>query len=257
MPPRLTGPYVGTSGFSYASWRPGFYPAGTPERDFLAHYATQLPSVEINSTFYNLPSEATVERWAETTPPEFRFAVKMNRRISHFGNRALATEFCERMKGLGESLGPIRVLVTRARDDGWLSLLPAFEQRVRRLGERLGPTRIPLDRPRDDGFLGLLLDSLDPELPYALDLRHPTWVGAEERVVERGVSVIDDLELPSPYRYVRLREPPYTDVELAAEAARLRPILERGEELYAYLRHEDEPTAPAYAARLLDLLRHE
>ena len=224
MPARLTGPYVGTSGFSYASWRPGFYPAGTPERDFLAHYATRLPSVEINSTFYNLPSEATVERWAETTPPEFRFAVKMNRRIS---------------------LG------------GRLELLPAFEQRVRRLGDRLGPTRISLDRPRDDGFLGLLLDSLDPELPYALDLRHPTWAGAEEHVAERGVAVIDDLELPSPYRYVRLREPPYSDHELASEATRLQPVLERGEALYAYLRHEDEPTAPAYAARLLDLLRRE
>lgn len=221
MTTRLTGPYVGTSGFSYASWRPGFYPDGTPERDFLAHYAERLPAVEINSTFYNLPSEATVDRWAEATPPGFRFAVKMNRRIS---------------------LG------------GRLELLPAFEQRVRRLGEKLGPIRVALDRPRDEGFLGLFLDSLDPELTYALELRHATWAGAEAILAERGVARIDDLESPAPLRYVRLREPPYSDDDLAAEAARLRPALARGEDVYAFLRHEDEPTAPAYAARLLALL---
>ncbi|HEY7196716.1 MAG TPA: DUF72 domain-containing protein [Gaiellaceae bacterium] len=224
MASRLTGPYVGTSGFSYASWRPGFYPEGTNERDFLAFYAERLPSVEVNSTFYNLPAEATVERWAEVTPPGFRFALKMNRRIS---------------------LG------------GRLELLPSFEQRARLLGDRLGPTRVALDRPRDDGFLGLFLDSIDPELPYALDLRHPTWAGAEDLVRERGVAMIDDLEGPSPCRYVRLREPPYTDEDLAAWADRLRPAIVRGETLYCYLRHEDEPTAPAYAERLLALLRAE
>jgi uncharacterized protein YecE (DUF72 family) len=224
MSTRLTGPYVGTSGFSYASWRPGFYPAGTSERDFLAYYAEHLPAVEINSTFYNLPAEGTVDRWAESTPAGFRFAVKMNRRIS---------------------LG------------GRLELLPAFEQRVRRLGEKLGPVRVALDRPRDDGFLRLLLDSLDPELPYALELRHPSWDGADGVLEERGVATIDDLERPSPFRYVRLREPPYTDAELADVAGGLRPALERGEDVYAFLRHEDEPSAPEYAARLLALLRAE
>src|SRR6188472_3926131 len=137
--------YVGASGFSYATWKAGFYPPSLPAKDFLRHYAERLPSVELNSTFYNLPSEAAVETWADATPAGFRFAVKMNRRICQFGNLALATEFCERMKGLRESLGPIRVLVTRARDEGWLSLL---------------------------------LDSLDRSLSYAFEFRHPSWEGA-------------------------------------------------------------------------------
>ncbi len=77
--------YVGASGFSYPTWKGGFYPPGLPAKDFLRHYAGRLPSVELNSTFYNLPSEAAVEGWAEATPPGFRFAVKMNRRISQFG----------------------------------------------------------------------------------------------------------------------------------------------------------------------------
>lgn len=221
MSTRLTGSYVGTSGFSYASWRPGFYPEGTSERGFLAFYAERLPSVEVNSTFYNLPSEATVERWAAATPPGFRFALKMNRSVSLAGR---------------------------------LELLPAFEQRARLLGERLGAIRVPLDRPRDEGFLGLLLDSLDSELPYALDLRHPSWEGAETLLADRGVARVGDLEGPAPFRYVRLREPPYDDAELAGWAEHIHPALAAGEDVYCYLRHEDEPTAPRYATRLLEHL---
>ena len=70
----LTGLYVGTSGFSYPSWRGGFYPADARPREFLRHYAARLPSVELNSTFYQLPSEEQFERWAAETPPGFRFA---------------------------------------------------------------------------------------------------------------------------------------------------------------------------------------
>ena len=65
----LARAYVGSSGFSYSSWKGGFYPADAKEIDFLGLYADRLPAVEVNSTFYQLPSEATFERWAEATPP--------------------------------------------------------------------------------------------------------------------------------------------------------------------------------------------
>src|SRR5207248_1556836 len=120
-----TNLYVGTSGFSYPTWKPDFYPAGTPQKDFLSAYAEWLPSVELNATFYQLPSEERLLGWAEQTPPGFRFAVKMNRRATHFGDLSVVGTFCERVRVLGQRLGPILVQLppTRPRDDGWLRLM--------------------------------------------------------------------------------------------------------------------------------------
>ena len=211
--------YVGASGFSYPSWRGGFYPPGTKPDELLRFYAERLPSVEINSTFYQLPSEAAFDRWAAATPDGFRFAVKVNRRIVQFGNLALAGTFCERVRLLGERLGPVRVVLARARDDGWLRLL---------------------------------LDSLDPGLALAFDVRHASWAGAEldgERSVRVGA-----LESAAPFRYLRLREPPYGEKDLAGLAGTIRPLLAASVDVYAYFRHEETPTAPAYAERLLALV---
>src|SRR5215211_7716194 len=83
--PSVEGAYVGTGGFSYPSWRPGFYPPDANPRDFLRLYAERLPSVELNTVFYRLPAEDQFARWAAQTPPGFRFAVKMTRTITHFG----------------------------------------------------------------------------------------------------------------------------------------------------------------------------
>src|SRR5215218_2675231 len=127
--------FVGTSGWSYPSWRPGFYPADVANEGFLSFYAQQFPSVELNSTGYRLPSEEQFARWAAQVPDGFRFAVKMPPRA-------------------------IRSLVT-------------FEERALRLGDRLGPVRLVVDTPRDDGLLALLLGSTD--LALALDLRDESW----------------------------------------------------------------------------------
>ncbi len=121
-----------------------------------------------------------------------------------------------------------------------------FEGRVRRLGDRLGPIRISLKSKRDEGMLELLLGSLDPSLRLAFDLEHPSWDGIESRLAEAGVVRVDDLEHPAPFRYLRRREAP--DAAFAAAVAAAR------EPVYVYFRHEDEPTAPAYAARLLELI---
>jgi uncharacterized protein YecE (DUF72 family) len=207
--------YAGASGFSYPTWKPGWYPADAKPDGFLGLYAARLPSVELNTTGYRLPGEEQFARWAAQTPPGFRFAVKMPPR----------------------------------RLDG----LSTFEDRVRLLGDRLGPIRVVLERPRDDGWLTLFLGSRNTSYRYALDLRDPSWDGVEERLAEEGVVRIDDVTAPSPFRYLRLREPPYDDAALAAFAEHVRGLLDRGEDVYAYFRHEDEPTAPA--ERLLELVR--
>lgn len=202
--------WLGSSGWSYPSWRPDFYPAGLAPEDFLSFYAERLPSVELNSTGYRLPSEEQFVRWAEQVPDGFRFAVKMPPRAL----RALGT----------------------------------FEDRVRRLGDRLGPVRVVVDSPRDDGLLALLLGSTG--LPLALDLRDPSWDGADVTPTVR----VNDWEADAPFRYLRFREPPHSDAELQALAGRIRPLLAEGVEVFAYFRHEDAPNAPEYARRLLELV---
>jgi uncharacterized protein YecE (DUF72 family) len=191
--------------------------------DFLHFYADRLPSVELNNPFYELPPQERFEGWAASTPTGFRFAVKMSGRITHGGRLELARTFCERVRALGEKLGPVLV--------------------------QLAPTR-----PRDDGFLRLVLDSLDPALAYAFELRHESW-DVDETLFERGIARVGVLERGPAFRYLRLREPPYDEEALAALAERLRPVLAGGVDVYAYFKHEDEPTAPAYAAQLLELVR--
>jgi uncharacterized protein YecE (DUF72 family) len=211
--PSVTGVHVGASGWSYPSWKPGFYPVGTDSKDFLRHYAQRFSTVELNTTGYRLPAAEQFRRWAEQTPPGFEFAVKLP------GNRPqIVGEFSDRVTALGDRLGPVRVVLTSARDDGMIELL---------------------------------LGSLDPGLRLAFDLQHPSWDGVEERLAAAGSVRVGDLEGPASFRYLRLREPPYSDDDLRAVADRVRALEQPA---YVYFRHEDEPSAPRYAARLLELL---
>ena len=207
----LAGAYVGTSGWSYPSWRGGFYPAGADPKSFLSFYAERFRTVELNTTGYRLPAEEYFARWAAAVPDGFRFAVKM----------------------------PV------AR----LNRVTTFVERVSLLGDRLGPIRAVVTSPRDDGLLDFLLGSVDPALELALDLRHDSWAGVDVPVR------VNEFDGEQPFRYFRLREPPYDDEALRGWAKQLRPHIESGARVYCYFMHEDEPSAPRYAQRLLDLLR--
>jgi len=210
--PRL---YVGTSGWSYPTWRPGFYPGGTRPEDFLRYYAERFTTVELNTTGYRLPREELFERWAGQTPPGFVFAPKLN---------------AHRRSDLG-----------------------TFAERVGLLGRRLGPIRVLIASARDEGLLTLVLGSFDPAVQLAFDFRHESWDGIEGDLPSNAVRV-GSFEGEAPFRYLRLREPPYEDDALAAWAGRLRPLAEDGLRVYCYFMHEAEPTAPGYAQRLLELL---
>src|SRR6476661_3311995 len=193
---------VGTSGWSYPSWRPGFYPQGLQPADFLGFYAQHFDTVELNTTAYRLPAPEQFERWAAAVSDGFRFAPKLSVRAPGRARTAL--------------------------------------ERIRRLGDRLGPVRVVVEAPQNDELVPLIEDAAQG-LELAWDFRHESWAGTSPGVV------VNDLEA-EPFRYIRLREPPYTDDELAELAVKLRPPA------YVFLRHEDAPTAPAYAARLRELL---
>ena len=209
----LAGLYVGTSGWSYPTWRPDFYPPGTKPAEFLAHYASRFRTVELNTTGYRIPSSDQFGRWAEQTPDGFRFAVKLD---AHRRGQA-----------------------------------SAFEDGIARLGDRLGPIRVVVISTRDEGLLTLILGTFGPERRYAFDFRHESGDGFDlpENAVRVGA-----LEAEAPFRYLRFRDPPYDERALADHAREIGPLLADGVEVYAYYRHEQEPTAPRYAERLLELL---
>ena len=196
---------IGTSGWSYPSWRGGFYPDGMQPSDFLRFYAERFDTVELNSTGYRLPSEDQFRRWAESVPDGFRFAVKLP--------------------------------LTR------LDRVTPFLERVLALGDRLGPVRVVVEAARDDGLVSFVEGSVPAAVELAWDFRHESWAGACGQIVRVGDP---DAE---PFRYLRLREPPYSDRELETAAAEVR------DPAYVYLRHEDAPTAPAYAEKLRGFLR--
>ena len=216
MPASLARPAVGTSGWSYPSWRPAFYPAGSPPESLLGLYAAQLPAVELDSTGYRLPSHEQFGRWAAQAPPDFRFAVKMPPQA--------------------------------------LRQLGAFQDRVRFLGSALGCVRVVVEARRNDGLLALLLDLADPAIRFALDLRDPSWDGVEPQLAAAGAVRVGDWDAAGDWRYLRFRETPYDDTALVVLADRLRPLISAGVDVFAFFRHEAEPTAPAYALRLLELL---
>jgi uncharacterized protein YecE (DUF72 family) len=134
--------------------------------------------------------------------------------------------------------------------------IPTVCERVRALGDRLGPLLVRMHdkKARDDAFLAGILDAIDPDLQVALDLRHESWDGIEPELERWGAVRVNQLEAPASFRYLRLREPPYDDDALRAWAGRIRPMLDSGVTVNCYFRHEDAPTAPAYAARLIELV---
>jgi uncharacterized protein YecE (DUF72 family) len=221
--PSVTGLYVGASGFAYPSWRGGFYPGGARQGELLELYAKRLCSVEINNTGYRMPTDGQLGALAARVPDGFRFAVKMSRRITYGGQFGLAPAFCRRALEMGDRLGPVLVQLEEGRE-------------------------------RDDDMLARLLGSLEPGLRYAFEPRHESWAGVEPVLDEAGIALVGSLDGAAPFRYLRLREPPYDDAALQEWAGRLRPLLADGVDLYVYFKHEDEPTAPAYALRLTELL---
>ena len=195
---------IGTSGWSYPSWRGGFYPDGMQPAEFLGFYAQRFDTVELNSTGYRLPSEDQFRRWAAAVPDGFRFAVKLP--------------------------------LTR------LDRVTPFLERVLALGDRLGPVRVVVQAAQDDGLVSFVEGSVPAEVELAWDFRHESWDGTGGEIVRVGDPAAE------PFRYLRLREPPYGDDELRSFAATVR------DPAYVYLRHEDAPTAPAYAATLRSFL---
>jgi uncharacterized protein YecE (DUF72 family) len=224
---------AGASGYSFKEWKGSFYPQDIKPDGMLAYYASRLPTVEINNTFYRMPKTSVLENWARATPEGFRFAIKASRRITHMArlkadSAADSVQFLYRtLAALGGKCGPV------------LYQLPPFLKK---------------DLPRLADFLRLL----PAGHRAAFEFRDESWfaddvyealkgAGAALCLSEREDSAPPPLIATAPWGYVRLRLETYSDTELQHWAGRLSDT--GWSETYVYFMHE--PTAPAYARTLM------
>lgn len=233
--------YVGTSGYSYREWKGSFYPTGISAEDMLAHYGARLDAVEINNTFYKLPSASVLESWASRVPDSFRFSLKASRRITHFAR-------------LGKD--------AREPTDYLLSAVQA-------LGPKLGAIlfQLPPNLAADPGRLEEFLDTLPEGTPGAFEFRHESW--KEPRVRDllraRGLALVcadteesgkdEPVVATASWGYVRLRRPAYAEEDLSRWAGRIAST--GWERAYVFFKHEDEGTGPRLARRFCEIARGE
>jgi uncharacterized protein YecE (DUF72 family) len=212
---------AGTSGFSYKEWKGRFYPADLADRQMLAHYATVLPTVEINNTFYRMPKREVLEGWAGQVPSSFLFALKAPQRITHRerleGSEDSLKFFFEAAAGVAEKLGPI------------LFQLPPFLRK---------------DVPRLESFLGML----PAGTKAAFEFRHPSWFEEDTYAALRshGAALVggdaEDAEkspplvATAPFGYLRLRAEEYTEPSLVAWTDRI--LSQPWADVFVYLKHE-------------------
>jgi uncharacterized protein YecE (DUF72 family) len=231
---------VGTSGFAYPDWSPRFYPPGLKGDALLAHYASRLPAVELNNTFYQSPKEPKVAAWLAATPADFRFSVKAQRGGSW---RAMAG----------------------SPDAG----LPWLTDPYRRFGDRLGTVlfRVPDTMRRDDDRLAAMLAAWPREIPLTVEANDPSWAADETLALLRDAGAVlcategpDDPEPPTlrrtgPFLYLRLRRHDYADDALREWHARLEPFRSAGDDAYVFFRHDETGRGPELAEALLALDR--
>jgi uncharacterized protein YecE (DUF72 family) len=231
--------HVGTSGYSYKEWKGSFYPERLPAARMLAYYAERLGAVEINNTFYRLPSPSLLEGWRDQVPPGFRFAVKATRSITH-----------------------IKRLV------GAESELEALLRAVAVLGERLGVLlfQLPPFQRLDLARLESFVERLPHGTRAAFEFRHVSWRTPAVRELLRRrelatVAVDDDeaneadtsadLEPTADYAYVRLRRTHYEDGDLTAWSKRLQNL--PCSDTYVFFKHEDSASGALWAQTLQKL----
>jgi uncharacterized protein YecE (DUF72 family) len=222
--------WFGTSGFSYKEWKPSFYPADLPDKQMLSYYATRLNSVEIDYTFYRMPTAKTIENWRSSTPANFRFTLKASQQITHR----------ERLKVPSEAL------------TYFTGVAPGLEDRLGLVLYQLPPF-FKCDTQRLEMFLA----ALPRGGRAAFEFRHESWFNDVVYDLLRkfhAVLCINDSDerttpivLTSDAVYVRLRRSAYSDDDRKMWQDRIRGWSADGAEVFAYIKHEDNPDAPKIA----------
>lgn len=226
---------VGISGYSYPEWKGNFYPKKIAAKDMLRWYAERFQTVEINNTFYRMPTEGLLRGWAEQVPEHFSFVLKAPRRITHD----------KRLQDCGE-------------------LMTYVVRTASTLGPRLGPLlfQLPPYFKQDVPLLKSFLRELPEQRRVAFEFRHRSWFadevyetlrahGAALCVADTGEEPAAPLVATTDWGYLRLRREDFSDQELQHWARRIRAQPWR--EAYVFMKHEEEGRGPKLAARLMEI----
>ncbi|MEW6059061.1 MAG: DUF72 domain-containing protein [Actinomycetota bacterium] len=231
---------VGTSGWQYEDWRGPLYPPGLPKAGWLAYLAERFPTVELNASFYRLPSAGAFRRWQEQTPDGFCMAVKASRFITH-------------VRRLRECRDPLALLWSRARE----------------LGPRLGPVlfQLPPRFPADPQRLRDFVAALPETMRAAFEFRDPSWVcedvlaildraGAAFVLADRPGAHVPDV-VTGGWSYVRFHQgregdPGYTREKLRRWARRIAALPSR--DVFVYFNNDAGAAAVRDALTLTELL---
>jgi uncharacterized protein YecE (DUF72 family) len=234
--------FAGTSGYSYPSWKPEFYPKTLPSTKFLEYYASRLNLVEVNYTFRQLAKASTFTKWSDCTPPGFLFAPKAHNRITHVLRLVGAEDFA---RAFFDSLEPLRA-------NGKLG--PILFQL---------PPALKCDLERLKNFIRFL----PPRHRYTFEFRHESWFDEPVFSVLRNCNVAlcfaENEKLESPevvtadFIYYRLRKPEYSDAEVDHLSSAIAAHRKRGLDAYALFKHEETPAGAFCAERLLANQRSE
>ena len=229
--------WVGTSGYNYPEWKGSFYPADLPAARMLSYYAARFPTVEINYTFYRMPTETLVAGWAAGTPSPYRLTLKAPRRITHDS----------RLRNCGE-------------------LVKTFCGVAGTLGDKLGALlfQLPPNAKKDVSLLDAFLEDLPPKVRAAFEFRHPSWLDEEvfEHLAGRNLAlcVADSEKMSTPirvtadYAYFRLRDEGYTPDDIARWAETIARETASCRDVFVYFKHEEQGKGPEFARMLMDRL---
>lgn len=229
--------WIGTSGYNYPEWKGSFYPADLPAAKMLPFYAARFPTVEINYTFYRMPTEKLVAGWAAQTPSPFKLTLKAPRRITHDS----------RLKNCGE-------------------LVNAFCQVAGTLEAKLGALlfQLPPTAKKDLALFDAFLAELPPKVTAAFEFRHASWFDADvfERLARRNLAlcVADSEKLSTPvrvtadYAYFRLRDEGYTADDIGRWAETIARDTASCRDVFVYFKHEEEGKGPLFARLLMERL---
>jgi uncharacterized protein YecE (DUF72 family) len=267
---------IGTSGWAYKGWRGRYYPKGVRQADELAHLATQLPTVEINGTFYSLTSPGACDRWRASVPSNFFFTVKGSRYLTHMlklnnFEAPLGNFFSSGILRLGAQLACVLWQLPPLLSFRREKVLPFFDALPRDIA---GAERWARKHDaRTTGRAALTApDGRSQPMRHAVEIRHPSWLEDEAlRLLEdQGLALVAadsagkfpfSLHRTTDFAYARLHGSQklyasrYTDDELGQWAHIVNGWAQQGADVYVYFDNDAEAHAPADALRLQAAVR--
>jgi uncharacterized protein YecE (DUF72 family) len=229
---------VGTSGYNYPEWKGSFYPSDLPAAKMLPYYAGRFPTVEINYTFYRMPTPKLIAGWRAQVPPDFRFTLKAPKRITH-DKRLRAAEVVESVNGF----------ITAASE-----LCPQLAALL---------FQLPPNFKKDLGLLKEFL-ALLPPTTAAFEFRNVSWLDDEVFDVLRArnlaLCIADSETRETPivttadYAYLRLRDEGYGDAEIVQWTETAKKLAVTAKDVFVYFKHEDEGKGAAFGQQMMTLL---